>query len=111
MITQKRYRVLTPDGMLSIDSYILSPEQPPTIKEGCVLLVDDRNGAKLTVHETRLFPEESGPAPAPKPSKSVCLRCGKVQGVVEDQVTCPFHEETPCGLVEEFSGKTVDAGE
>jgi len=107
MIAQNRFRVLTPDGMLSYDSFVLSPEQPPTIKEGCVLIVDERKGAKLTVHETRLFPEEAARSmPVVEPPKSVCLKCGRVQGVIEDQVTCPFHEETPCGLVEISSLKT-----
>jgi hypothetical protein len=107
MMAPKRYRILAPDGMLSDDSYVLSPEQPPTIKKGCVQILDDCTGAKVTVHETRLFPEDADrPIPVAKASKSVCMKCGKVQGVVEDQVACPFHEHIPCGLLEVSSGKT-----
>jgi len=33
-------------------------------------------------------------------SQSICLECGKVKGVVEDQVACPHHNCFPCSLLE-----------
>jgi hypothetical protein len=101
MNNQRRFRILTPDGMFSHDTFVLPPEQPRTIKADCVLVVDERNGRALTVHGTRLFPIETAPAPAVAiPQRHVCLTCGKVQGVVADQVRCSSHDGGPCGLVE-----------
>ena len=101
MISQRRFRILTPDGTFSHDAFALPAEQPCTIKADCVLVIDERSGRALTVHGTRLFPMETVPASAVAiQRKHVCLTCGKVQGVVEDQVNCPSHDGSPCGLVE-----------
>jgi hypothetical protein len=100
MRPQKKYRILTPDGALSDDAYILAPHQPFTIKADCVLAVDEYTGDEITVHETRLFPDhDERLAPAAERPMSVCLKCGRVEGVVEDQVSCPYREDS-CGMVE-----------
>jgi hypothetical protein len=101
MTSQRRFRILTPDGTLSRDTFALPAEQPRTIKADCVLVIDQRSGRALTVHGTRLFPVEAAPAPAVAiEEKHVCLKCGKVQGVVEDQVSCLSRDGSPCGLLE-----------
>jgi hypothetical protein len=101
MAGQNGYRILTPDGLLTRDTFVLSPEQPNTIKAGCVLVVGQRSGTVLSVHESRLLPAEaSSPPTAVGQWKRACMKCGKVQGVVEDQVTCPNEDGGPCGLVE-----------
>ena len=100
MTEQKRFRILTPDGLLSPDTYLISAEQPSNIKSGCLLAVDQQSGRRITVHESRIFPAEAADAPPFDPAAmSVCLKCGRVEGVVEDQVTCPHHGDAACGLV------------
>ncbi len=100
MNEQKRFRILTPDGLLSPESYLISAVQPPNIKSGCLLVVDQQSGRRITVHESRIFPAEAAAATALDPAAmSVCLKCGRVEGVVEDQVTCPHHDDAACGLM------------
>jgi hypothetical protein len=95
MRDQKQYRLLTPNGRLSHDTFVVASEQPKVIQENCVLVVDDRDGRQLTVHRDRLFlTAEAGD------EKRACLRCGRVLGVVEDQVHCPYDEANPCELLE-----------
>jgi hypothetical protein len=105
MVANRRFRILTPDGLLSPDTFLLPAEQPHTISEGCVLVIDERSGILLTVHQTRLFPAETAPfLPVVDKANSPCLRCGRVRGVVEDQVACPEHGGAACGMVEPSKG-------
>ena len=99
MANQKQFRILTPDGLLSSDTFVVPAEQPRTIKAGCVLVVHQQSGYMLTVHQTRLFPTVPT-AVATKP-KSACLKCGRVAGVIGDRVTCPEHGNTACWMVEQ----------
>ena len=55
MADKRLYRVLTPDGQLSHDSFVLASEQPDAIQKGCVLVVNERDGTQLTTHRDRLF--------------------------------------------------------
>ncbi len=100
MTAQKHFRVLGPDGQLSRDTFLVSPEQPAMIRADCLLVVHERSGMMFTIHNTRLFPAEAADAAPFSRRLSACLRCGRVKGVVEDQVTCPYHGEGPCDLVE-----------
>jgi hypothetical protein len=100
MANQQEYRILTPDGRLSHDTFLVALEQPGTIFPGCVLVVNERDGTQLTVHPARLYPiAEAQP-------KRVCLKCGRVLGVAEDQVKCPYDEDNPCGLMEPPEART-----
>jgi hypothetical protein len=94
MTNQDPYRILLPDGRLSTDVFHVPLAQPAGIRSHCVLAVNDRDGATLTVHRSRLF------AVALAEPKKACLTCGRVMGVVQDQVKCPYDEHTPCELVE-----------
>ena len=103
MTEQKRFQILSPDGLLSPERYLISAVQPPNIKSGCLLAVDQLSGRRITVHESRIFPAKADDAPAFDPAAmSVCLKCGRVEGVVEDQVTCPHHGDAACGLVTHY---------
>lgn len=100
MTERQRFRVLTPDDLISYETFVMADEQPKTIRASCVLLINEHTGQPLTVHETRLMPlEVPGKTIADDKAKSVCLKCGKVEGVVEDQVVCPEHGDAPCGLL------------
>lgn len=85
MHNQTHYRILMPDGRLSHETFSLANEQPSTLHKDCLLVVNDGDHTQLTVHRERLFAtaEDHG---------RVCLRCGKVIGVSEDQVQCPYDE-------------------
>jgi hypothetical protein len=103
MANQRQFRILTPDGLLSRDLFILAVKQPGTIKPDCMLVVDARSGRAITVHETRLFPVDTvSSAREAGPSKRACLKCGRVEGVIVDQVACSGQDGGPCGLVERF---------
>ena len=72
MADKRLYRVLTPDGQLSHDSFVLASEQPDVIQNGCVLVVNERDGTQLTIHRDRLFSiAKVGER------KQACLRCGQ----------------------------------
>ena len=99
MADQKQYRILTPDGRLSHDTFVVPSEQPATIQANCLLLVNDSDGTQLTVHRDRLFAiADAGEA------TKVCLKCGRVLGVVEDQVQCPYDEDGLCNFLEPPDG-------
>ena len=101
MADQKQYRILTPDGRLSHETFVVPSEQPATIQANCLLAVNDSDGTQLTVHRDRLFAiANAGEA------KKACLKCGRVMGVVEDQVKCPYDEGEPCDLLEPPDGST-----
>ncbi len=97
----ERFRIVTPEEHISPETYVLAEEQPETIKANCVLLVDQANGRPITVHGTRLVPADD-PLAADLDHKhtSACMKCGHVEGIVEDQVTCPNHNNLDCGLLE-----------
>jgi hypothetical protein len=88
------YRILLPDGTLSREIFSIAANQPEGILPGCVLVGSDRDGTQVTVHGSRLF--QTALAQPPR----ACLKCGRVEGVVEDQVECPFGEAEPCEFVE-----------
>jgi hypothetical protein len=89
------YRILMPGDRLSQDSFRILVEQPNgPVRSNCVLVINDRDGTQLTVHRARLLPLALG-----EPKKA-CLKCGRVLGVVQDQVKCPYDEKEPCELLE-----------
>jgi hypothetical protein len=98
MTNHEPYRILTPDNRLSHDVFRVLLEQPNSMPSNCVLVVNDRDGTQLTVHRARLFPIALG-----EPKKA-CLKCGRVQGVVQDHVKCPYDEHEPCELVQPPDG-------
>jgi len=55
MTGQRCFRILTPDGLLTRDTFVLPPTQPLHLPDGCVVLVHERSGLPLTVRDTRLF--------------------------------------------------------
>lgn len=96
---QKYYRILSPEGRLSHETFAVAAHQPETLQEGCVLVVNDVDGTQLTTHRDRLFSTVDAAE-----RKKACLRCGKVLGVVEDEVQCPYDEGSPCDLLEPPDG-------
>jgi hypothetical protein len=95
MTAHKHYRILMPGGLESLDTFVVAGSQPDTIRAGCLLLVHEPTGRQITVHTTRLVPADADDGPAQR----ICPECGKVEGVVEDEVICPYHSETPCALL------------
>jgi hypothetical protein len=96
-----RFRVLTPDHLVSYDTFVLADRQPANLDPDCVLLINESDGRPLVAHKTRLIAvKSSGDAPPAMRPRSVCLTCGKVEGVFEDEVVCPEHGGGPCHLVQ-----------
>jgi hypothetical protein len=102
MVEGIHYRILSPDGSLSDDTFVTAPDQPENIKSDCLLVIDDVTGRRLTVHGTRLFPAAQGGLPPVRTaSPSRCLKCGRVSGVVEDEVVCTAeHDAAACLFVQ-----------
>ncbi len=101
MKNHQRYRIVTPDGRLSRDTFVIADQQPATLQEDCLLLIDESDGRQVAVHDTRLFPPEAaGHAPFDDPAACVCKECGKVDGMEGDGVKCPYGGSPRCGLVE-----------
>jgi hypothetical protein len=99
MAEQKHYRILAPEGRLSHDTFVVVSQQPEAIQADCVLVVNDLDGTQLTAHRDRLFSVSEAGTP-----RRACLRCGKVLGVVEDQVHCPYDDDNSCELLEPPGG-------
>jgi hypothetical protein len=97
MASPQLFHILTPQGV-SRDTFVVPADQPGSIKTDCVLVIHSHSGHMLTVHRTRLVPVDAT-AIAKKP-QSVCLKCGRVAGVVQDEVVCPEHGGVACGLLE-----------
>jgi hypothetical protein len=101
MKNHQHYRIVTPDGRLSHDKFVIADQQPSTLQEDCLLMVDETDGRQVAVHDTRLFPPEAaGHAPFDDPAACVCKECGKVEGLEGDQVACPYGSDVRCGMVE-----------
>ena len=98
---KKRFRVLTPEELVTYDTFVLAEQQPKEVEAGCRLVVHEPSGRLLTVHRTRLIPvEDPGVLSIDHGRKSACAKCGRVDGVAEDEVTCPHLGRVGCGLVE-----------
>ena len=97
---QRRFRILTPDGFLSHDTFVLPANQPRNIPVGCVRVVHEQSGTMLTVHDSRLFPAGTTESAllVQKPM-TVCLKCGHVTGVAGDEVSCPTSSDGTCGML------------
>jgi hypothetical protein len=101
MMEKAKFFILTAEGMVTLDTFILADPQPQNIKVGCVLVIHEESGRLLTVHQTRLIPFNNPAASFLKHQhKSVCLKCGRVEGIVLDQVDCPYKGQCSCGLIE-----------
>ena len=101
MSCQRRFRILTPNGMLSGDTFVLPPEQPRNRKAGCTLVIHERTGSPLTVHDTRLFPAEAaGALPIVDAPNSVSLNYDRVRRVIEVRLNRPDHDGSSRGMVE-----------
>jgi len=95
-----QFRVLTPDNLVSEDIFVLADRQPHRLRPGCVLLVNEADGSLLIAHQTRLVAVKSPDARhSAGQARSVCLSCGKVEGVAEDEVLCPYDGDEPCRLI------------
>lgn len=101
MLNVHRFRIVTVEGLLSHDTFVIAAEHAAPAKPGCVVAINERDGALVTVHRDRLVPlEPAGPPILYRETKSACLKCGHVDGVVQDHVKCPYHGDLPCGLLE-----------
>ena len=99
MPERARFYVLTPDGALSPDTFVLAEQQPQRILEGCVLIVNEATHRQMTIHRTRLIPINDPVVASLTHKHSMCPKCGKVAGVVLDDVACPSHYGENCGLL------------
>ena len=70
-----------------------------------MLIVRERTGDLLTVHDSRLFPADAHRVPMLTATRRACLKCGRVQGIVEDQVRCPDH--SGCAACSNHPKKTI----
>jgi hypothetical protein len=105
---QKRFRILTPDGLLSHDTFVLPATQPQNSPAGCVRVIHEQSGTMLTVHDTRLFPAGATASASFQKPMSACLKCGRVTGVTEDEVTCSTSNDGTCGMLHPPPDTTLD---
>jgi hypothetical protein len=110
MIRLRYFRVLTPDGHLSQERFVLPPGQPSALPPGCVVVVHAETGTPLMVHDTRLFPAESAHViPMPSHPEGSCRKCGRVLGIAQDGVACPVQAGGECGMTTANSGNELVA--
>jgi hypothetical protein len=95
MNDNKRFRIVMPGGLPSSDTFFAANPQPGRIRAGCLLMTHEPSGRQITVHASRLLPAEA----VGQDSHRVCLTCGKVEGVVEDEVVCLQEGGDACALV------------
>jgi hypothetical protein len=104
MTEKPKFYILTPEGVVPPDTFVLAEVQPPKILEGCMLVVHEATHRQLTIHRTRLIPINDPAVASLKHKHSVCTKCGHVQGIVLDKVPCPNHHGINCGLIEAHKG-------
>ena len=92
MTDQKRFRIIMPGGLTSLDTFVVADRQPDRIRAGCLLMTHERSGRQITIHVSRLAPLDA----VGLTSEGVCLECGRVEGIVEDEVVCPHGCGTAC---------------
>jgi hypothetical protein len=100
MTEKAKFYILTPQGAVPPDTFVLADQQPQKILEGCLLIVHESTQRQLTIHHTRLIPINDPAVATLKHKHSVCTKCGKVEGVMLDNVPCPNHHGVNCGLVQ-----------
>ena len=100
MSEQAEFYLSTPEGVIPTDTFVLADPQPESLLEGCVLVVHLPSGGMMTVHRSRLIPMNESAVKFLTHKHNVCLKCGKVEGVIYDKVTCPNDNGTSCGLTE-----------
>jgi hypothetical protein len=103
MPTQRsRFRILTLEGLLTYDVFVLAEQQPLNLMPGHVLIFNENTYAPLTVSQQRLVPlgAEGYKVAGPHAPRIACHKCGKVEGVHDDGVHCPYHHGIQCGIVD-----------
>ena len=101
MTPKEQFRILTPEGLVTYDTFSIAEKQPLAIRPGCVLVVDTATGRRVTVHRARLvLVQDLVVLNVDQQRKSPCTKCGKVEGVVDDEVVCPNHAQGVCGLLD-----------
>jgi hypothetical protein len=100
MTEKAKFYILTPEGVVPPDIFVLAEVQPAKIMEGCVLVVHETTQRQLTIHRTRLIPINDPAVASLKHKHSACPKCGHVQGITLDKVPCPNHHGINCGLLE-----------
>jgi hypothetical protein len=100
--TRPRFRILTLEGLLSYDVFVMAEEQPVNLMPGHVLIFNENTYAPLTVSQQRLVPLGTAgyTVAGPHAPRIACHKCGKVEGVQDDGVHCPYHHGIECGLGE-----------
>ena len=97
-----RFRILTLEGLLSYDVFVLAEQQPLNLTPGHVLIFNENTYAPLTVSQQRLVPlgTPGYTVVGPHAPRIACHKCGKVEGVRDDGVHCPVHHGVECGMGE-----------
>jgi hypothetical protein len=91
MSGQRRFRVLTPDGRLSRDTFFVAAEQPRGITPGCLLVVHGRSGVARMVADTQLFPAEAiRMTPLSSNATTACLAYAMLQAGAADRAARRF---------------------
>ena len=94
------FYILTPEGVIPAETFVLADQQPKTILKDCLLVVHQASGRVLTIHRTRLIPINDPAIKFLMHKHSVCIKCGKVEGIVLDEVSRPNDSGHKCGLLE-----------
>ena len=102
MKNHQRYRIVTPDGRLSRDTFVIADQQPATLPGR--LSAAYRRIRRTAGCGSRHAPVSAGGGGpcrrlTTRPA-CVCKECGKVDGMEGDGVKCPYGGSPRCGLVE-----------
>ena len=58
MYNVQRFRIVTVEGLLSHDTFVIAAEHAAPVKTGCLVVINERDGEMVTVHRDRLVPVE-----------------------------------------------------
>jgi hypothetical protein len=91
---QTIFRIITTGGSLSQDTFVIAAQQPANVKSDCLMLINQRDRSRRTVHATRLLPAfATGHGHGPH---KACRKCGHVEGVLDEPLPCPHRGHPPC---------------
>ena len=100
MYNVQRFRIVTVEGLLSHDTFVIAAEHAAPAKTGCLVVINERNGAgdRASRPPGAFGARGSADSLSREPDGLPEMRAR--QGVVQDHVSCPYHGDIPCGLLE-----------
>jgi hypothetical protein len=100
MTPKETFRLLTRENLATYDTFLLANDVPEDFDPDLAVVIHELSGRRMTVHRTRLLPAAHvDPSRLDHGRHSPCPTCGRVEGIVEEEVRCPYDDRGTCGMM------------